>query len=204
MMTSLFSAVSGLRNHQTQMDVIGDNIANVNTIGFKQSRISFATALAQLLRGAQGPSAERGGMNPMQLGLGSRIASVDRMFSQGNLEYTGNRTDVAIQGDGLFVVGNESEQFFTRAGNFQIDADGHLMAQGGKYYVLGHLADVNGILDSSSSVEALVLPFGQKDPARATSEVTYFCNLDADASKEQTWTASLAFTTDTDPASGRR
>ncbi len=202
MMTSLFSAVSGLRNHQTQMDVIGDNIANVNTIGFKQSRISFATALAQLLCGAQGPSAERGGMNPMQLGLGSRIASIDRMISQGNLEYTGSQTDVAIQGDGFFVVGNESERFYTRAGNFQIDADGHLMAQGGKHYVLGHIADVNGNVDSSSSVEALVLPFGEKDPAKATSEVSYFCNLNADASKEQTWTASLAFTTDTDPASG--
>jgi flagellar hook protein FlgE len=202
MMTSLYSALSGLRNHQLQMDVIGDNIANVNTIGFKESRVSFATALSQLLRGAQGPTEGSGGMNPIEVGLGSRVSSIDRIFSQGNFENTGSRTDMAIQGDGFFVVGNKSEQFFTRGGNFQIDADGHLLAQGGRYSVLGRLADANGNLISSSSVEPLVLPFGEKDPAKATTEIKYFCNLDAKASKEQTWTASLAFTTNNNPASG--
>jgi flagellar hook protein FlgE len=202
MMTSLYSAVSGLRNHQLQMDVIGDNIANVNTIGFKESRVSFATALCQLLRGAQGPSGIYGGMNPIEVGLGSRVSSIDRIFNQGNFENTGSPTDMAVQGDGFFVVGSGSEQFFTRGGNFQIDADGSLLAQGGRYSVLGRLADTNGNLISSSSVEPLVLPFGEKDPAKATTEIKYFCNLDSQASKEQTWTASLAFTTDTNPASG--
>ncbi|MBM3324477.1 MAG: flagellar hook-basal body complex protein, partial [Calditrichaeota bacterium] len=130
MMTALFSAVSGLRNHQLLMDVIGDNIANVNSIGFKQSRVSFATALSQLLRNAQGPAAGHGGMNPVEVGLGSRVSSIDRIFAQGNFEHTGSRTDMAIQGDGFFIVGSGSEQFFTRAGNFQIDANGALLAQG--------------------------------------------------------------------------
>jgi flagellar hook protein FlgE len=202
MMTALFSAVSGLRNHQTLMDVIGDNIANVNTIGFKQSRVSFATALSQLLRSAQGPTADQGGMDPIEVGLGSRVSSIDRVFGQGNFESTGNRTDLAIQGDGFFVVGTGSEQLYTRAGNFQIDADGHLMAQGGRYYVLGRVADANGSLTSSSNVEPLVIPFGQKDPARATTEIRYFCNLDANASKQQAWTGSLAYTSSGNPANG--
>ncbi len=202
MMTSLFSAVSGLHNHQSRMDVIGDNIANVNTIGFKQSRVSFATALSQVLRSAQEPTGERGGVNPIEVGLGSRIASIDRLFSQGNFEYSGSRTDIAIQGDGFFAVGDEMQQFFTRAGNFQLDANGDLLAQGGKYHVLGRLADANGNIISSSAVEPLTLPFGEKDPAKATSEITYFCNLDADASKEQTWTASLAFTSNGNAATG--
>jgi len=202
MMTSLFSAVSGLRNHQLRMDVIGDNIANVNTIGFKASRVSFATALSQLLRGAQGPTPGYGGMNPIEVGLGSRVSSIDRIFSQGNFEYTGSRTDMAIQGDGFFVVGSPSEQFYTRGGNFQIDANGYLLAQGGRHSVLGRLADASGNLISSSSVEPLVLPFGEKDPAKATTEIKYFCNLDANASKEQTWTASLAFTTNSNAATG--
>lgn len=202
MMTSLFSAVSGLHNHQTRMDVIGDNIANVNTIGFKQSRVSFATALSQLLNSAQEPSSVRGGANPIEVGLGSRIASIDRLFTQGNFEYTGSRTDMAMQGDGFFVVGDQNGLFFTRAGNFQLDANGALLAQGGKHPVLGRLADANGNLVSSSAVEPLVLPFGEKDPAKTTSEISYFCNLDANASKEQIWTASLALTKNDNPATG--
>ncbi|MBU0509492.1 flagellar hook protein FlgE [bacterium] len=200
MMPSLFSAVSGLTNHQTRMDVIGDNIANVNTIGFKGSRVSFATGFSQLLEAADGPSESRGGKNGIEVGLGMRISSIDRVFEQGNFENTGNRTDLAIQGDGFFVVGDGSHQYYTRSGNFQLDADGSLLAAGGRYHVLGRLADKNGVLISSSSVEPLTLPFGEKDPARPTTEITYFCNLDANASKARTHTASIAFTADGNPA----
>lgn len=196
MMPSLFSAVSGLTNHQTRMDVIGDNIANVNTIGFKGSRVSFATGFSQLLQSADGPSADRGGKNGIEVGLGMRISSIDRVFQQGNFENTGNRTDLAIQGDGFFVVGDGNHQYYTRSGNFQLDADGSLLAAGGRYHILGRLADKNGVLINSSSVEAMKLPFGEKDPARPTTEVTYFCNLDANASKARTYTASIAFTQD--------
>ncbi len=200
MMPSLFSAVSGLTNHQTRMDVIGDNIANVNTIGFKGSRVSFATGFSQLLQAADGPSESRGGKNGIEVGLGMRISSIDRVFEQGNFENTGNRTDLAIQGDGFFVVGDGNNQYYSRSGNFQLDADGALLAAGGRYHVLGRLADKNGVLINSSSVEALKLPFGEKDPARATTEITYFCNLDANASKARSHTASIAFTADGNPA----
>ncbi|MCC6475828.1 flagellar hook protein FlgE [bacterium] len=193
MMTSLFSAVSGLTTHQTKMDVISDNLANVNTIGYKQSRVSFATGFSQLMQPAEGPVDGRGGRNAVEVGLGTRINSVDRIFGQGNFENTGNRNDLAIQGDGFFVVGDEQQRFFTRAGNFQIDADGSLLAAGGRMHVLGRLADSNGNLIASSAIEPLSLPFGEKDPARATTEIRYFCNLDANSSKKQSYAASFAF-----------
>lgn len=200
MMPSLFSAVSGLTNHQTRMDVIGDNIANVNTIGFKGSRVSFATGFSQLLQPADGPTEARGGRNGIEVGLGMRISSIDRIFEQGNFENTGNRTDLAVQGDGFFIVGAGEDRFFTRSGNFQLDADGALLAAGGRYHVLGRLADKNGQMISSSSVEAIKLPFGEKDPARATTEIEYFCNLNANASTARTYTASIAFTAEGNPA----
>jgi flagellar hook protein FlgE len=196
MMPSLFSAVSGLSNHQTLMDVIGDNIANVNTIGFKGSRVSFATGFSQLLQGAEAPSDTRGGKNGIEVGLGMRIGSIDRLFKQGNFENTGNRTDLAIQGDGFFVVGDGDQKYYTRAGDFQLDADGALLAAGGRYHVLGRLADKNGVMVNSSTVEPLKLPFGEKDPAKATSSITYFCNLDANASTTRTFNASIAFLQD--------
>lgn len=200
MMTSLFSAVTGLGNHQTMMDVIGDNISNVNTIGFKGSRVSFATGFSQVLSPADGPSGNIGGKNGIEVGLGMRISSIDRIFSQGNFENTGNRNDLAIQGDGFFVVGDGSQQYYTRSGNFQVDADGSLLAAGGRYHVLGRLADQNGVLLNSSSVEPLTLPFGEKDPAKATTQIDYFCNLNANASNNQIFTASIAFTENEVPA----
>lgn len=99
MMRSLFSGVSGLRNHQFRMDVIGNNVANVNTVAFKSGRVAFKEGFAQLLQGATRPPGEQGGTNPIQIGLGSAIGSVDTLFAQGNLETTGLNTDVAIQGD---------------------------------------------------------------------------------------------------------
>lgn len=200
MMTSLFSAVAGMSTHQTKMDVIGDNLANVNTIGFKQSRVSFATGFSQLLNPAEGPTDGRGGSNAIEVGLGTRINSIDRIFEQGNFENTGSRNDLAIQGDGFFVLGDGQRQFFARAGNFQIDADGSLLAAGGRMHILGRLADKNGTLIPSSSIEPLKLPFGEKDPARATTEIRYFCNLDANSSTRQSYAASFAFNTEGIPA----
>lgn len=202
MMTSLYSAVSGMVNHQTRMDVIGDNIANVNTIGFKSSRVSFSTGFSQLMHAADGPNDTSGGKNAIEVGLGMRVSSVDRMFSQGNFENTGNRTDLAVQGDGFFVVGEGTNQYYSRSGNFQVDADGSLLAAGGRYHVLGKRADKNGVLLQSSSVEPIKLPFGEKDPARASTEIKYFCNLDSGSSKTQAFTASIAFTADDVPATG--
>src|SRR5690242_17790368 len=99
MLRSLFSAVTGLRNHQVRMDVIGNNIANVNTTAFKSGRVEFKEGFAQLVAGASRPPGDQGGTNPVQVGLGSQIGSVDTLFSQGNIETTGLSTDLALQGD---------------------------------------------------------------------------------------------------------
>ena len=100
MMRALFAGVSGLRNHQTRMDVIGNNIANVNTVAFKASRVTFKEAFVQLLQGASRPPGDLGGINPIQIGTGMKIGSIDQLFTQGSLETTGQPLDLAIQGDG--------------------------------------------------------------------------------------------------------
>ncbi len=181
MMRSLFAGVSGLRNHQTRMDVIGNNIANVNTVAYKSSRVTFAEAFAQLLQGASRPPGDLGGVNPIQIGLGSKIGSIDQNFSQGNLESTGQNTDLAIQGDGLFVLSDGSRHFYTRAGNFQLDANGRMVSPANGFKVQGINADSNGVLSTGSAVTDIALPFGKKSPARATSSVTLTGNLDARA-----------------------
>src|SRR5690625_1194248 len=182
MMRSLFAAASGLRNHQVRMDVIGNNIANVNTVGFKSSRVTFEEGFAQILQGASRPpgddSSVSGGVNPIQVGLGMNVSSIDLIFSQGSLEATGNTTDLAIEGDSFFVVSNGQQRFFTRAGNFQLDANGRLVSATNGYVVQGRMAE-NGIL--SDRVGDINLPFGQKAPAQATTRAMIGGNLDAEA-----------------------
>jgi len=182
MMRALFSGVSGLRNHQVRMDVLGNNIANVNTVGFKSSRVTFEEAFAQLVRGASRPQGDSnsvsGGVNPVQVGLGMNIGSIDLIFTQGNLEATGVTTDLAIQGDSFFVVSDGSKQYYTRSGNFQLDADGRLVASTNGFVVQGRLAQ-DGVL--TGEITDIRLPFGQKSAARATSQVALAGNLDAEA-----------------------
>jgi len=121
MLRSFFSGISGLRSHIMAMDVVGNNIANVNTPGFKCGRVSFKDTLSQTLSGAKAGSDTYGGVNPMQVGLGMTIASIDQNFNQGSLQSTGVATDLAIQGDGFFVVGEGTNYFYTRAGVFNVD-----------------------------------------------------------------------------------
>ncbi|MBX6365779.1 MAG: flagellar hook protein FlgE [Gemmatimonadetes bacterium] len=182
MMRSLFAGVSGLRNHQVRLDVIGNNIANVNTVGFKSSRVTFKEAFAQLVQGASKPSGSdaevQGGTNPVQVGLGMNIGSIDLQFTQGNLENTGIVTDLAIQGDSFFVVSDGQQRFYTRSGNFQLEASGRLVSATNGYVVQGRMA-TNGVL--SDTITDIMLPFGQKAPAAATTVVSVGGNLRADA-----------------------
>ncbi len=136
MMRALFTGVSGLRVHQTKMDVIGNNIANVNTLGFKSSRATFEEVFSQKISGASAANeaANRGGINPLQVGLGVNLASIDRKMTQGAAQRTDNPLDAMIQGDGFFVVGDTSGQYLTRAGNFKFDASGNLNLNGMKVY----------------------------------------------------------------------
>jgi flagellar hook protein FlgE len=137
MLRSMFSAVSGLRSHQTMMDVTGNNVANVNTAGFKSSRTTFQETLTQMTRGGTGgvlgaAPGGQGGQNPMQLGLGVQVAATDMVFTQGASQVTGRPTDVAIQGDGFFRVESGGQEFFMRSGAFSFDNLGQLVAPGGE------------------------------------------------------------------------
>lgn len=188
MMRSLFSAVSGLRTHQTRMDVIGNNVANVNTPGYKSSRVTFQEVFSQTLRGASTPSdlsmTERGGMNPLQVGLGVTTAGIDTNHVSGNLQPTSRMSDVAIEGKGFFVVQDGTSQAFTRVGAFDTDGDGVLVDSEGRK-VLGWVIDpATGALPLDKT-ETLLGPIriaiGSNMPAKATDSMVWQKNLDAQA-----------------------
>ena len=180
MMRSLYSGVSGMQNHQTRLDVIGNNVANVNTTGFKRGRVNFHDMISQQLSGAASPTTEVGGVNPKEVGLGVMVASIDTIFTQGNLQSTGVSTDVAIQGNGFFVLKNGEETFYSRAGAFGVDSEGTLVNPANGMRVQGWMAEeLNGemILNTAGSTEDLIIPVGTKDPAKATENVNFACNL---------------------------
>ncbi len=180
MMRSLYAGVSGLQNHQTRMDVIGNNISNVNTTGFKRGRVNFQDMISQQLAGAAKPTEELGGVNPKDIGLGMTIATVEQVFTQGNLQTTGVSTDVAIQGNGFFILKNGDESFYTRNGVFGLDRDGTLVNPANGMRVQGWMArELNGeqVVQTAATPTDLVIPVGSKDPAKATENVHFACNL---------------------------
>ena len=181
MMRSLFSGVSGLQNHQTRMDVIGNNIANVNTYGFKRNRVNFQDIFYQQLQGAARPTEDVGGVNPQEVGLGMSVASIDTIHIQGALQATAVGTDLAIQGMGFFILDDRGNQLYTRAGTFALDENGTYVNPGNGMKVQGWMAqEINGVqfLDTSRALEDLIIPVGAKDAARATTTVNFACNLD--------------------------
>jgi len=131
----MFAGVAGLRSHQTMMDVVGNNISNVNTAGYKSSRVTFQEALTQVVRGATAPGDGQGGVNPMQMGLGTRVGAIDGVFGQGATQLTGRATDLAIQGEGFFNDCVDGEDFYTRAGAFSWDSNGSLVGPQGEQVV---------------------------------------------------------------------
>jgi flagellar hook protein FlgE len=175
MMPSLFAGVSGLQNHQTEMDVIGNNIANVDTVAFKSSSVEFKEGFAQLLQGASRPPGNQGGINPIQVGLGMQIGAIDTNMTQGNLQSTGVNTDVAINGSSFFVARQGNQSFYSRSGNFQIDAQGNLVEPDNGFIVQGKMA-TNGVF--SDAVTDIQLPFGQKAAANPTTTMQLAGNLD--------------------------
>ncbi|MCV3428106.1 flagellar hook protein FlgE [Campylobacter sp. IFREMER_LSEM_CL1904] len=181
MMRSLWAGVSGLQAHQYAMDVEGNNIANVNTFGFKYSRADFSTLMSQTSKIATAPDGNLGGKNPMQVGLGAGVNSTTRIHSQGNIQTTDKNTDMAINGDGFFIVSNDggTTQFFTRAGDFKTDAVGNFVDNNG-YTVQGwNYNQETGQIDSSTSVQDIVIPPGMSMPARASTSVSLTANLDS-------------------------
>lgn len=145
MLKSLYSGVSGMKGFQTKLDVIGNNVANVNTVGFKKSRVVFQDIINQNIAGATSPTDQRGGVNPKQIGLGVKIASIDTLHTPGSPMTTNVGTDLAIDGDAFFVVSPEAggASYLTKAGNFTRDANGYLVNSNG-FFVLGTVNDANG------------------------------------------------------------
>jgi flagellar hook protein FlgE len=178
MLRSMFAGVSGLRSHQVMMDVVGNNIANVNTVGYKSSNAIFADLLSQTLNGA-GATALQGGTNPAQVGLGVRLQGIQMNFSQGASQLTGRTTDFAIQGDGLFIVDMGGTRAYARAGSFSLDAQGQLVTPEGGL-VLGWGAQ-SGTINTNGAIGTLKIPVGQSLPATTTSNITLGGNLPADA-----------------------
>ncbi|MDR0463505.1 MAG: flagellar hook protein FlgE [Treponema sp.] len=181
MMRSLFAGVSGLQNHQTRMDVIGNNIANINTYGFKRGRVNFQDILYQQLQGAARPTESLGGVNPKEVGLGMSVASIDTIHNQGSLQTTGVQTDLAIDGNGFFILDDAGTQLYTRNGAFSVDAEGVLVNPANGMKVQGWMAQEIGgsvFLDVSAPVGQINIPVGGKDPASATTIVNFACNLD--------------------------
>ena len=178
MMRSLYSGVSGLKNHQTRMDVVGNNISNVNTTGFKSSRVTFADTLSQTLSGASSAADGKGGTNPKQIGLGSAVSAIDTLFTDGSVQSTGVNTDLCLSGNGLFIVGKgDSDVYYTRNGNFKFDAKGNYVTSDG-LFVKGWIAN-NGSLNTTSATTYIKIPAGKSMEAKATTQVTYTNNLDA-------------------------
>lgn len=193
MMRSMFSAVSGLRVHQTRMDVIGNNIANVNTIGYKSQRVTFTDVFSQTLSSASSASDEtgRGGVNPMQVGLGVNVSSIDILMTQGAAQRTDNPFDLMINGDGFIVVGDANGTYFTRAGALRTDADGNLITSNGMK-VKGWKSQLNEDTNKYDIIKGEVTEINLADPnfvtssPKVTDKIQLSGNLSATSEKEET------------------
>ena len=176
---SLSAGVTGLQNYTTMMDVIGNNVANINTIGFKSSRITFGELFSQTVRGATQNTGTTGGTNPVQVGLGASVMSIDTMFSQGVIESTGNQSDLAIEGTGLFVVRNGNKNLYTRVGAFERDSTGALVMKGTGAVLQGKLANGQGVIPAGASLSDVVIDMSRKSAPKATDVAKIAGNLDA-------------------------
>ncbi|MNS44755.1 Flagellar hook protein FlgE [compost metagenome] len=189
MLRAIYSGISGMRNHQTRIDVIGNNIANVNTTGYKASRVNFSDQVSQLQLAATAPGGAgnaRGGVNPQQIGLGMQTASIDTVMTQGNLQTTGKVTDLAIQGDGFFILSDGPNRVYSRSGVFDFDRQGNLVNPANGLKVMGWQAvqkiDSAGEpyyeIDNAAPINTMSIPAGAVIPPRRTTELVMKGNLD--------------------------
>jgi flagellar hook protein FlgE len=180
----MFSGVSGMRNFQYELDVIGNNISNVNTVGFKGSRVTFQTALLQTLKAARAPQNNVGGTNPIQIGLGSQLATVDKVMTQGSFQNTGRKLDLAIQGDGFFVLSDGQGYYYTRAGALDVDMNGTLIHSSTGMKVQGWIAIQDPTtgqryIDTNQPIGDIVISAGMTMPANATTLARMQGNLNS-------------------------
>ena len=179
LINSLFAGVSGIRNHQSMLDVIGNNIANVNSIGYKGSRVTFSDTFNQFVRYGTNPTDTAGGTNTFQVGLGMKLNSVDRNWNQGTFERTGITTDLALQGDGLFVLKKNGETFYSRAGAFIFDANGQLVNPQNGAIVQGKVATDDGTIPRGNNLENINIDSNLRLPAISTTDISWGGNLDS-------------------------
>ena len=165
---AMFSALSGLNASSRTIDVVGNNIANINTTAFKSGRIQLSESFYRTLRSASSPTDTTGGSNPSQIGLGVSVAGVTRSLQQGSLTVTGDSGDLAIEGDGYFVVSSGGSQYYTRAGNFRLDALNRLVSPGGDI-LQGYLADADFNVPDSGALASLDVPLGGRTITQATT-----------------------------------
>ncbi len=181
LINSLFAGVSGLKNHQSMLDVIGNNIANVNSIGFKGSRITFSDTFNQFVRYGTNPSEGSGGTNTYQIGLGMKVNSIDRNWAQGTFERTGVLTDLALQGDGLFILKSNGETFYSRAGAFMFDANGKLVNPQNGAIVQGKVATEDGVVPPGNNLQDVIIDPNLRLPAVATTNINWGGNLSSNS-----------------------
>lgn len=178
--SAFFTAASGLRNHQLRIDVIANNIANVNTTGYKAASVIFGDVLNQTLRGASAPTSQFGGINPKQVGLGMQLAAIHNLMQQSALENTARQTDFAVNGAGFFITTDGKQDFYTRAGDFNLDRDGRLIAGDGMRVQGYNKLNADGTaVDPGKGIGDILIEFGKKLNARASSWLEFASNMDA-------------------------
>ena len=208
MMRSLFSGVSGLKSHQTKMDVIGNNISNVNTTGFKGSRVVFTDVFSQQLSGPSGPQGSIGGTNEKAVGLGTGVGAIDLLFTDGSVQSTGKNTDLALTGNGLFIVKQGNESYYTRNGDFYFDAEGNYVMSGSGMFVQGWTEQLNAegktidptdvnmdkkvaAINSNGEPGIINIKAGKTMPPSKTTKADYIGNLDSGATSAITTTITV-------------
>ena len=199
MSSALSAGVTGLQAHQKMLDIAGNNLANVNTTAFKSSRITFSELLSETIKKASQPTSTIGGTNPQQLGSGVGVSGITPNMTQGSIISTGNPLDLALEGEGYFVLNSGSQSVYTRAGAFAVDANSNLVDPATGYIVqrIGSVGEADGFqIPGDSNIK---VPYDAAMPASATSEVQLAGNLSADASLETVQTnilkSNVAFTT---------
>lgn len=179
--TALFTGVTGLLAFQRKLDVVANNISNVGTTGYRGSRVLFQDLFSQTIQGASAPTGSFGGTNPLQVGLGVQLGTIDVNHAQGSLTTTGIASDLAIQGSGMFILSDGLNDLYTRDGSFALNSDGFLIDPATGLFVQGFGVDANGNIDEISGIGNIQVPLGGQSIVQATSLATLVGNLDSGA-----------------------
>jgi len=197
MIDSIYVGITGVRSHQTELNVIGNNVANINTTAYKAGRVAFSDVMSQTLSEGTAARGSVAATNPRQSGLGVKVGSIDTVLTQGSLQTTGIDTDLAVEGEGMFVVTDGTSDFYTRDGTFSFDVEGRLVDPSTGLVVKGNLAKEDataaGEVQFDAELKELAVPLNQESKAEATSFITLSGNLDASGGGDSTWTEDTIF-----------